>query len=90
MTMRAMRPVEGFMAAWLHRRFVSTTQITMNSLLEPTRAAPLIPKGGIPKLYAYDHCPFCARVRFILGAKNIKHAVVFLANDDKDTPTKLV
>lgn len=62
----------------------------MNTLLEPTRPAQVIPKGGVPKLYAYDHCPFCARVRFILGAKNIKHHVVFLANDDKETPTKLV
>jgi hypothetical protein len=75
---------------FLPRRHASISRLAMNTLLEPTRPAQIIPKGGIPKLYAYDHCPFCARVRFILGAKNIKHHVVFLANDDKETPTKLV
>jgi glutaredoxin 2 len=38
----------------------------------------------------YDHCPFCVRVRFALGLKNIKHRVNFLANDDVSLPTSLV
>lgn len=43
-----------------------------------------------PILYVYDHCPFCVRVRLAFGLKNIKHEVRFLANDDVDTPTKLI
>lgn len=43
-----------------------------------------------PILYVYDHCPFCIRVRLALGIKGIPHALHFLANDDVDTPTKLV
>eukprot|EP00968_Pinguiococcus_pyrenoidosus_P010834 scaffold870_cov268-Pinguiococcus_pyrenoidosus.AAC.36 len=44
----------------------------------------------LPVLYVYDHCPFCIRVRFALGVKNIKHDIRFLMNDDADTPTSLV
>lgn len=45
---------------------------------------------SLPNVYVYDHCPFCVRVRFALGVKNIKHTVHFLANDDIPTPTALV
>lgn len=44
----------------------------------------------LPILYVYDHCPFCVRVRFALGIKNVKHTLHFLANDDATTPTYLV
>lgn len=44
----------------------------------------------LPTVYVYDHCPFCVRVRFALGIKNIKHKIYFLANDDVATPTSLV
>ena len=60
------------------------------SLTEPARSAPLVAGNPIPRVYVYDHCPFCVRVRFVLGLKNIKHNVIFLANDDVETPTKLV
>jgi hypothetical protein len=43
-----------------------------------------------PKLYVYDHCPFCVRVRMAFGLKGIKHELVFLANDDKELPISLV
>ena len=33
--------------------------------------------------------PFCVRARLAVGLKNIKHEVVFMANDEKIT-TKLV
>lgn len=42
------------------------------------------------KLYAYDHCPFCTRVRFITGIKNIPIEVRYLLWDDAQTPTSLV
>ncbi|TMW59644.1 hypothetical protein Poli38472_004713 [Pythium oligandrum] len=48
-----------------------------------TQAPPL-------KLYVYDHCPFCTRVRFLLGVKGIDHELVFLANHDEATPINLV
>jgi hypothetical protein len=41
-------------------------------------------------LYVYDHCPFCVRVRIALGIKNVKHNLHFMANDDVNTPTRLV
>eukprot|EP00607_Mallomonas_marina_P001603 CAMPEP_0182430962 /NCGR_PEP_ID=MMETSP1167-20130531/45227_1 /TAXON_ID=2988 /ORGANISM="Mallomonas Sp, Strain CCMP3275" /LENGTH=250 /DNA_ID=CAMNT_0024616739 /DNA_START=1 /DNA_END=753 /DNA_ORIENTATION=- len=44
----------------------------------------------LPKLYVYDHCPFCVRSRLGLGLKNVKHNLIFLANDDIPTPTALV
>jgi len=44
----------------------------------------------LPQLYVYDHCPFCVRVRFAMGLKNIKHKLEFLANDDVATPTALI
>lgn len=55
--------------------------IRVNSDADPT-AAPIV--------YVYDHCPFCVRVRLALGLKNIKHTLVFLANDDVVTPTSMV
>jgi hypothetical protein len=61
-----------------------------NALVEAARGPALVIGTPIPRVYVYDHCPFCVRVRFILGLKNIKHNVVFLANDDIETPTKLV
>jgi len=46
--------------------------------------------AAVPELYVYDHCPFCVRVRMALGVKGIKHKLVFLGNDDVETPTALV
>jgi len=46
--------------------------------------------SATPELYVYDHCPFCVRVRLALGLKGMKHKLMFLANDDVETPTALV
>ena len=43
-----------------------------------------------PELYVYDHCPFCVRVRLACGLVGKKHKLMFMANDDVDTPTALV
>lgn len=51
---------------------------------------PRVIEDPLPNVYVYDHCPFCVRVRVALGVKNIKHNLVFLANDDIPTPTALV
>ena len=51
---------------------------------------PRIIRDDLPIVHVYDHCPFCVRVRFALGVKNIKHTVNFLANDDIKAPTKLI
>jgi glutaredoxin 2 len=45
---------------------------------------------ALPKLYIYEHCPFCVRARMIFGLKNVKHDLVFLANHDEATPIALV
>ncbi|TMW59648.1 hypothetical protein Poli38472_004717 [Pythium oligandrum] len=42
------------------------------------------------KLYVYEHCPFCARVRVLLGLKEIDHELVYLMNHDEPTPIGLV
>lgn len=61
-----------------------------NSEVKPfTRPTRVIP-DMLPTVYCYDHCPFCVRVRFALGLKNVKHHLFFMANDDKETPTELV
>ena len=49
---------------------------TAAAFVKPPRVIP----DSLPTLYVYDHCPFCVRVRFALGLKNIKHNLHFLAN----------
>jgi len=44
----------------------------------------------MPQLYVYDHCPFCVRVRLAFGVMGLKHQLMFLGNDDVETPTALV
>lgn len=44
----------------------------------------------LPAVYVYDHCPYCVRVRMILGMKKINHNLIFLANDDWETPVGLI
>jgi len=60
----------------------------------PTTSAfekpPRVIRDQLPVVYVYDHCPFCVRVRLAMGMKNVKHNIVFLANDDIPTPTALV
>ena len=58
----------------------------ISSLVKPIRVV----LNPLPTLYVYDHCPYCVRVRFAFGLKNIKHNIHFLANDDIPTPTALV
>jgi len=45
---------------------------------------------NLPQLYVYDHCPFCVRVRLALGLLDMPHQLMFLGNDDVETPTALV
>mmetsp|Transcript_2803 Transcript_2803/g.7038 ORF Transcript_2803/g.7038 Transcript_2803/m.7038 type:complete len:266 (+) Transcript_2803:60-857(+) len=57
-----------------------------------SRMSPIVAQGPskLPQLYVYDHCPFCVRVRLALGLMGKKHQLMFLANDDVETPTSLV
>ncbi|POM72111.1 GrxB family glutaredoxin [Phytophthora palmivora] len=41
-------------------------------------------------LFVYDHCPFCARTRVILGLKKVPYELAFMANHDETTPVDLV
>ncbi|ETW00632.1 GrxB family glutaredoxin [Aphanomyces invadans] len=43
-----------------------------------------------PRLYIYDHCPFCVRARMIFALKGVDVELVFLANHDEATPIGLV
>jgi hypothetical protein len=84
----------GFAAPASERHAFTSSALGMSTATEsstpfakpPTR----IIREQLPILYVYDHCPFCVRVRFAMGVKNIKHNLHFLANDDVATPTKLV
>jgi len=38
----------------------------------------------------YDHCPFCVRVRVAAGVLGVPHKLVFMGNDDVETPTAMV
>jgi glutaredoxin 2 len=86
--------VEGFLSEIGAIRLKTVSHPTSwkmsNTLAEAARDPAKVTGAPIPRVYVYDHCPFCVRVRFVLGIKNIKHNVVFLANDDIETPTKLV
>lgn len=42
------------------------------------------------KLYHYDHCPFCVRVRMILGLRGLPYESQILPNDDAATPISLI
>ena len=68
------------------RRSATRAAATTTTIAQPARVI----KDTLPKIYVYDHCPFCVRVRLALGLKNIKHEVVFMANDDVATPTALL
>lgn len=61
-------------------------QATMAAVGVPARQVP----SPLPQLYVYDHCPFCVRVRHVLGFKNVKYNLVWLLNDDVATPTGLI
>jgi glutaredoxin 2 len=63
---------------------------TTEQVIKFNKPEKVVRPAGIPTLYVYDHCPFCVRVRAAFGLKNIKHNIVFMSNDDVDTPTKLI
>ncbi|MEC5341764.1 glutaredoxin 2 [Brenneria populi] len=42
------------------------------------------------KLYVYDHCPYCIKARMIFGLKNIPVELLILANDDEETPKRMI
>ena len=42
------------------------------------------------KLFHYDHCPYCVKVRMLLGLKNMDFQLVTLLNDDEQTPIKMI
>lgn len=42
------------------------------------------------KLFIYQHCPYCVKAAMIFGLKGIPVIQEVLAEDDIDTPTKLV
>ena len=67
----------------------SSSAATKDKFVKPPRLVPEDP-SLIPTLYNYDHCPFCVRVRLALGFKNVKHNLIFMANDDVHTPKALV
>ena len=42
------------------------------------------------KLYIYDHCPYCVKAHMIFGLKNLPVELVYLLNDDEETPIKMI
>lgn len=45
---------------------------------------------GSPKLYGYDHSHYTVRCRMALGLKNMPYRMIWVAEDDEETPMKLV
>ena len=68
-------------------RSMADTTVEATPFVQPER---VILDNPLPTVYVYDHCPYCVRVRFALGVKNVKHNVNFMANDDIPTPTALI
>lgn len=42
------------------------------------------------KLYIYDHCPYCVKARMIFGIKKYPLSLVYVLNDDVETPTRMI
>ncbi len=42
------------------------------------------------KLYQYNHCPYCVRVKMLLGRKSIPYETITLTYDDVATPTEII
>lgn len=42
------------------------------------------------KLYVYDHCLFCTRARMAAALRGVATELVYLPNDDEDTPIRLI
>jgi len=45
---------------------------------------------GTPRLYGYDHSHYTVRCRMALGLKQMPYRMVWVAEDDAETPTELV
>jgi glutaredoxin 2 len=45
---------------------------------------------SIMKLYQYNHCPYCVRVKMMLGRKKLEHQTITIAYDDIKTPTEII
>lgn len=67
-------------------RLLATQHRTLHTAVKTAAVA----APALPKLYIYDHCPFCVRARMIFGLKHVPHELVFLANHDEATPIGLV
>lgn len=70
-------------------RYTSSLSATITSDISSSGTKETI-LSPLPRLYVYDHCPFCVRARMIFGLKQIKMELFFLANDDIKTPTSLI
>eukprot|EP00929_Paragymnodinium_shiwhaense_P089429 TRINITY_DN49573_c0_g1_i1.p1 TRINITY_DN49573_c0_g1~~TRINITY_DN49573_c0_g1_i1.p1 ORF type:complete len:307 (-),score=44.51 TRINITY_DN49573_c0_g1_i1:24-869(-) len=46
--------------------------------------------AGTPKLYGYDHSHYTVRCRMSLGLKNMPYRMIWIAEDDEETPKQLV
>ena len=57
--------------------FTSSRALPPRVVTRRAATAARIVEDPLPKVYVYDHCPFCVRVRLALGVKNIKHEVCF-------------
>lgn len=42
------------------------------------------------KLYIYDHCPYCVRVRMIFGLKSLPVQLCILPGNDEATPVSMI
>ena len=45
---------------------------------------------SIMKLYQYNHCPYCVRIKMMLGRKKFEHQTITIAYDDIKTPTEII
>lgn len=83
------RPKTFVQISWRRGSFSATPS---HSSTLPRNSATMVSSQGtkLPQLFVYDHCPFCVRVRHAFGFKGMKYNLVWLLNDDVETPTSLV
>ncbi len=41
-------------------------------------------------LHIYEHCPYCIKARMIFGLKDVPVTLNYIANDDVETPTRMI
>jgi len=77
------------LARAMHRMALLALVLLMGLRLAFVPGAENMPPGT-PRLYGYDHSHYTVRCRMALGLKNVPYRMIWVAEDDEETPMQLV